>query len=101
MRIKVELHWDVVWFIRQRCNDAEREAFYGTLHLVRSNPVDAIERSEPIGDPKISRYILRFFRFSGCLALFELGAAKNRIRVLECRRVPRRKTRGRKRADPP
>ena len=101
MRFKVELHRDVVWFVRHRCNAAEREAFYRTLHLVRSNPVDAIEHSEPISDPAISRYILRFFRFSGCLAIFKLNVGKNRIRVLECRRVPPRNIRGRKPSDPP
>ncbi len=85
MRIKVELHAEVVWFIRHRCNDSEVDAFYEQLEKLRSEP---IENSEPMADPDLSAYMLRFFRFRLNLALFEYDPARNRIRVLECRRIP-------------
>jgi hypothetical protein len=85
MRSKVELHRDVVWFIRHQCNADEADAFYRELDRLRSDP---IECSEALADPKLSRYMLRFFRFGQNLAIFEYNAAKDRARVLECRRIP-------------
>ncbi len=88
MRIKVELHAEVVWFIRHRCNDDVQDAFYRQLERVRSGP---IENSEPMAVPSLSPYMLRFFRFRQNLALFEYNPGTNRIRVLECRRIPPRR----------
>ena len=95
MRIKVELHPEVVWFIRHCCNDDEVDAFYEQLERVRSEP---IENSEPMAEPSLSPYMLRFFRFRRNLALFEYDPAKRRIRVLECRRIPPRRG-GKRNAD--
>ena len=89
MRIKVELDPEVVWFIGHRCGRDEVDAFYEALHRIRTQP---IQNSEAVADPQVSRYILRFFRFGANIALFEYAPAKDRIRVLECRRVtPRRR----------
>ena len=84
MRATVELHPDFVWFLKKRCTDAERKAFYNRLEEVRRLP---IENSEAIRDVKLSRYMLRFFRFAGFMAVFKLDLAKNRIRVYECRKI--------------
>ena len=93
MRIKVELHPEVVWFIRHRCNEDEVSAFYEELERLREEP---IANSEAVADPRLSRYMLRFFRFRQNLTIFELNPAKNRIRVLECRKSPPRRTRRQK-----
>ena len=87
MRIKVELHRDVVWFVRHQCKESEANAFYTELHELRADPVTLIERSEALHDPKLSRYMLRFFRFAGCLAIFETNRSRTRIRVRQCRRI--------------
>ena len=84
MRVKMELHTDVVWFLRQRCTDDERDEFYRQLEMLRAGPIG---NSEPIPVPKLREYMLRFFRFAGSIAIFEFDAAKNRVRVLECRRA--------------
>ena len=98
MRATVELHPDVVWFLKKRCTDAERSAFYNRLEEVRRLP---IENSEPIRDVRLSRYMLRFFRFAGFMAVFKLDHAKNRIRVYECRKItPGRLPRGNPPATP-
>lgn len=80
----MELHPDVVWFIKHRCNRDEVDAFYRQLEALRREP---IRNSEAIAEPRLSRYMLRFFRFTTSLAVFHYDAAKDRIRVLECRRV--------------
>lgn len=84
MRATVELHPDVVWFLKKRCTDAGRKAFYNRLEEVRRQP---IENSEPIRDEKLSRFMLRFFRFAGIMAVFKFDLARNRIRVYECRKI--------------
>ena len=94
MRFKVELHRDVVWDIRHRWSDDEVKAFYEQLDRVRADP---IENSEAIADPKLSRYMLRFFRFAGNLAIFEFDPGRERVRILECRRL---RIRPRARGDP-
>ena len=90
----VELHPDVVWFLKKRCTDAERKAFYTRLEEVRRKP---IENSEPFRDAMLSRYMLRFFRFAENMAVFKFDPAKNRIRVYECRKI----TPGRLRSENP
>ncbi|MGB2985028.1 MAG: hypothetical protein WBE26_04020, partial [Phycisphaerae bacterium] len=70
MRIKVELHRNVVRFIRHECTEKERGAFYSQLEKLRSDPVALIENSEAIHDPQASRYMLRLFRFMDCIAIF-------------------------------
>ena len=84
MRATVELHPDVVWFLKKRCTDAERKAFYNRLEEVRREP---IENSEPIRDVRLSRYMLRFFRFAGNMAVFKFDPAINRISIYECRKI--------------
>ena len=84
MRIKVELHRDVVRFLRHDCDDDERLAFCRQLETVRSAP---IENSECLRDPRLSRYMLRFFRFGQNMAVFKYDAGQDRIRVLECREI--------------
>lgn len=84
MRIKVELHPDVVWFIRHRCHEPEVDAFYQALERIRSQPIGA---SEGTSDRRLSRYRLRFVWFGANIAVFKYDAAKDRIRVLECRKL--------------
>ena len=81
---KVELHRRVQWFLECRCTAAEQDAFFAQLERIIADP---IRNSEHRSDPRLSRYMLRIFRFGGCLAIFEYNAAAERIRVLECRRV--------------
>jgi hypothetical protein len=81
MRIKVELHSDAVWYVRHRCNREEAAAFYDGLERIRVEP---ITHSEPTVRPERSRYMLRFFRFRGKIAVFEYDIGRNLIRVLEC-----------------
>lgn len=92
MRIKVELHRNVVRFIRHECTEKERGAFYSQLEKLRSDPVALIENSEAIHDPQASRYMLRLFRFMDCIAIFEMNRARDRILVRQCQRVtPKRR----------
>lgn len=88
MRIKVELHRSVVWFIKRDCNDQERYEFYEELDLIRT---DIITNSEPIVEPKLSRYMLRFFRFGRNIAIFEMNRSRDEIRVRLCRKLKPRK----------
>lgn len=92
MRSKVELHSDVVWFVRHRCTEREKGKFYAVLEAVRNEP---IANSEAIIDPRIRPHVLRSFRFGTNIAVFEWDPAKNRIRVLECRKSrPRQREQG-------
>ena len=84
MRIKVELHREVVWFIRHACSDEEVDAFYEELEKLRSDP---IENSEATADPDLSRYMLRFFRFKQNIAIFQLDPAGERIVIRQCKRL--------------
>jgi len=84
MHIKVELHPDVAWFVRHRCTQREVDEFYRLLEALRAEP---IRHSEMVVEPRLRRYALRLFRFGVNLAVFEYNAAKNRIRVLECRKA--------------
>ncbi len=84
MRLKVELHPRVSWFLGRRCTDAERKAFYAELERLRSDAVTLIYGTEAYSDPERSRYMLRFFRFGPYLAILDFNAAKDRIRVVEC-----------------
>jgi hypothetical protein len=88
MRVKGELHPDVVWFLKRECTAKERSAFYQQLEKLRSDQVALIENSEAIHCPQQSRYILRFFRFEECMAVFEMNRERDRIRVRQCRRIP-------------
>jgi hypothetical protein len=91
MRIKVELGRKVTRYLRWECNDEEQLAFRRGLDRVREDP---IENSEPTRDPKVSRYMLRFFRFDGKMAVFQLSPLGDRIRVLRCRRLKERPRQG-------
>lgn len=91
MLFKVELHPDVTWYIRHRCRRSVQDDFYRQLQAIRSEPIN---NSEAIDDPRLSRYLLRFFRFAGDLAIFELDLARSRIRVLECRALPHKRKPG-------
>lgn len=84
MHVKVELHRDVVWFVRRRCNDDEVKAFYEQLERVRTDP---IENSEATVDPDLSRYMLRFFRFKENIAVFEFDPGRDRVVIRQCRRL--------------
>ena len=81
---KVELHRRVQWFVGYRCTTAEQDAFWDRLRRVVADP---LRNSKHRSDPRLSRYMLRMFRFAGCLAIFEYDPATERIRVLECRRL--------------
>jgi mRNA-degrading endonuclease RelE of RelBE toxin-antitoxin system len=81
MRIKVELHPDVRRFLRKSSPEI-RDAFHEQLLRVCENPV---EHSIAYHDPTLSRYILGYFRFGEYVALFGFIAARDEIKVLECR----------------
>jgi hypothetical protein len=83
MPIKVELHSDIVRFVRHECSDAEVDEFYAGLERIRRDPL----ASEAIADPRLSRYMLRFFRFGSCVAIFRYDPGRETIKVLECRKV--------------
>ena len=83
MRIKVELHPDVVWFIRHRCTADEADAFYERLEAIRTAPIG---KSDHITVAGLRAHELRFFRFGTIIAVFEYDPARNRIRVLQCRK---------------
>ena len=83
MRIKVELRKEVIRFVKRECNDAVRAAFYRELEKVIDDPISC---SEAIFDPQVSRYLLRFFRFNGSLAIFEFNPSKQKIIVRICRK---------------
>ena len=88
MRIKVELHPEVVWYLENRCNAEEVDEFYRQLARVRAAP---ITNSEAIAKPRLSRYILRFFRFGSNIAVFGFSRSRDTIKVCECyKRLPRR-----------
>ena len=92
MRTKVELHREVVGYLRHCCNNEERQEFYRRLEKVREDP---IENSQETADPEVSPYILRFFEFGRNIAIFEYNPAKDRIIVRQCRKLrPRPKHRG-------
>ena len=84
MRNKVELHPDVVRFVRHECNEAERAAFYRELDKVRQDPIG---NSEYFTDPDVSRFMLRCFRFARIMAVFKYYPVNDLVRVLECRRI--------------
>jgi hypothetical protein len=91
MLLKARLHDDVHWHLRHNCSQHEVESFVRQLNLVRQRP---LENSEPIDDPELSRYKLRFFRFGNNIAVFQYDMTADRIYVLKCRRVrPQRKRR--------
>jgi hypothetical protein len=83
MRFKVELRKEVVQYLRRECHDAERREFYQRLEAFRSDP---LTDTEPTVDVRLSRYVLRFFRFGRHLAVFQWDAARELIVVRECRR---------------
>lgn len=83
MALRVELHRNVTNFKLLSCSDRERVAFHEHLHAVRSNPITL---SVALMDSSVAPHALRGFDFANCRAAFELDIAKNRIRVLACRR---------------
>ncbi|MDO8632284.1 MAG: hypothetical protein Q7R41_17515, partial [Phycisphaerales bacterium] len=83
-RFKVELRKEVIRYVKRECNSTERAAFYCELERVIEDP---ISYSEAIFDPEVSRYLLRFFRFAGSLAIFEFDPTKQRIIVRVCRKT--------------
>ena len=92
MFFRVELRKDVVRFIRHYCTDKEVDAFYKAIRQISEDPIG---RSEATYKPRLSRYMLHFFRFAENIAVFDLNIAKKRIRVLSCRKTPSKPGRGR------
>lgn len=89
MAIRVELHPCVPRYLKECCNRADQDAFYECLARLR---VDVSANSEPTYDPELSRYSLRFFRFGRHIAIFAYNIARDRVRVVECRRIKPRPT---------
>jgi len=86
MRFRVELHRDVERFLKERQRKRDYEtvsAFYERLDEVREDPVGC---SEAVSDPDLSRYMLRYFRFAGYIALFQIDLAKDRVVIRSCRK---------------
>lgn len=84
MRFKVELHPEVIDFVRHRCKENERVEFFAVCDRIAENP---IKHSEPTTDPKLSRYPLRFARFGDYIAIFDFDRSRQWIRVRQCRRL--------------
>jgi hypothetical protein len=84
MPIEVEYSRDVFRFLEKHCTPEERAEFYVRVDAVKAEP---IKNSDPCIEPELSRYMLRFFRFGLNKAIFKLDAFRNRIRVVECRRI--------------
>lgn len=84
MRFRVELHRDVVWFIRHVCSPDERRDFQERLDRLRDDP---LAESEPCTEIELSRWLLRVFRFGGNVAVFQLDLHRERILVRQCRRL--------------
>lgn len=84
MSIEVEFSRDVFRFLEKQCSPEERLEFYARIDAIRLEP---IKNSDPCIEPELSRYMLRFFRFGLNKAIFSLDAFRNRIRVVECRRI--------------
>ena len=101
MRSKVGLHREAIWFLRHSAKQEEREAFYAQLGRVRQSAPALIENSEAIHDPKLSRYMLRFFRFANCIAVFETNRERTLIRVRACQRASRKRAEGQGQRDKP
>ncbi len=81
MRIKVELRPEVRRFLRTVTPNV-RGTFFEKLHWVCEDP---IVRSFAYHDPTVSKYMVRYFRFSNHVALFGYLAARDEIKVIECR----------------
>jgi len=86
MPFKVELARKVAAFPRTLASD-ERIAFVLKVNQVAREP---IKYSEPLRDPRLSPYVLRFFRFGRderWIAAFDLDVPQNRLRIVECRLI--------------
>jgi hypothetical protein len=84
MRMRVDVHSDVDWFVRKTCTREKRAEFYRMLAAIELEP---LRHSEPFFEPKLSPHMLRFFRFGTSKAIFEFDPARNRIQVIECRKL--------------
>lgn len=89
MLLKIELHRDVIRFIRHDCSEQERTAFYRMVNKLREEP---IRHSEHMSDPRMSRYMLRFSRFGANFAVFQYDLARKRIRIVTCHKAPPRRS---------
>jgi hypothetical protein len=93
MPAKVELHSEAATFV-QRCTVEEQDAFHARLREIRKKP---IANSEFYFDPKLSRYLLRCFRFGRGfekIAIFAYEIEQNRVRIIKCRLARPRRVRG-------
>jgi len=84
MRIKVELHRDVVWYLKRRCNEKERAEFSAVQERIRSDPITLIDETDAIFEPRLSTHMLRLFRFGNNVAVFRFDPARSKIKILEC-----------------
>jgi hypothetical protein len=84
MPIRVEVEAGALRFVQNRCTPEEQSEFYSRLRAVESEP---IKNSDVCRDSELSPYVLRYFRFGMNKAVFELDAFRNKIRVLECKRL--------------
>ena len=87
MPIKVGLSDEVKLFLETECFPEELEAFKVCVRLVVKDP---IEYSQPYTGPTNAPYMLRWFRFGGCWAMFEYwwtgDVNTDRIQFTVCRR---------------
>lgn len=83
MRFKVELHKDVVWFIRRGCAADEAKEFYAWLERLRDDPIAG---TEVFVDKKLAPYALRYFRFGRNIGVFRLDAVRQKVIVRQCRK---------------
>jgi hypothetical protein len=82
MRLWIEISVDI--YVGS-CTSEEQDEFFRMLRKIRSEPIG---NSEAISDPRLSRYMLRFFRFGNNIAIFQYRPAEDLIKVLECRKLP-------------
>jgi hypothetical protein len=79
MYMKARLSRGVIAWLQD--HPVQAESFAEALGRVRAK----VDLGTPLKEPGF-KYLCRFFRFGdGCIALFEVDSAENRIRVFECR----------------
>lgn len=82
------LNSEVRFFLETECLDEEVEAFFAAVEMVLLDPIG---QSRPWLGRSNRPYIVRFFRFGGCLAFFEYHSTGDErtesIRIQSCKRL--------------
>lgn len=85
--IRFELTEEVALFLETECLSEEVDAFWANVEAIRDDPID---NSQPFLGRTNRPRLLRYFRFGGCIALFEYHWTGEEdtdlIRVVGCTR---------------